>query len=548
MQTQINPALAAAMTLERAAQAGQFQPMTPQGQPTVAAQLMQRAMPPAVPDVAQQAGLAAQIEAMNRQRAQNALLNQAEAASRPPAGIEGLNPQIGNFAEGGIVGRVPGYAEGTKKPIRDLSQVSEEDFEGTARDPFGSALMDILGLPINVIRNLTTHGGVSLTPFYDESVRGAGREPRRAPEDVEAARFAQDVPYGTEPPSRRLPTEEAPPQQRQAAPESRRGPSTGGLATSSAADLAEVKSGIDALAAMRLLPEPGDSVKAGIAKREAAHDFLRQTGNDPEMISKAISQYEDIYGRQLAKLTQRTAEAQERGRAGALPAFLTSFRQMRGQGIGEGFRTGAEGMEQFAGASRREIAQLEDLSMEIERAKVEKVNALKSLKYNTDMGFFNEAQKDQQRVIDAERAIQAMRIKASESAAQIRSHEAQTAAKLRSEEATRLESAAQRKLAEQDRVMLSAQGRLTEAEKARAQVAEKNKAVLALPKDAKDPMTRQMRENAEREILQAEQNVETARALYNRLLNQNLGIAGGAAQMTQGSPGFKLVSVQPAPR
>ena len=109
MQTQINPALAAAMTLERAAQVGQFQPMTPQGQPTVAAQLMQQAMPPSVPQVTQQAGLGAQIQAMQQQQAQQALMRQA-MANRPPAGIEGLNPPMGNFAEGGIVGRIPGYA------------------------------------------------------------------------------------------------------------------------------------------------------------------------------------------------------------------------------------------------------------------------------------------------------------------------------------------------------------------------------------------------------------------------------------------------------
>ena len=95
--------------------------------------------------------------------------------------------------------------------------------------------------------------------------------------------------------------------------------------------------------------------------------------------------------------------------------------------------------------------------------------------------------------------------------------------------------------------MLSAQSRLTEAEKARSAVVEKNQKYIGL-KDAKDPMSKQMYESAAREIAQADQNVETARALYNRLLNQNLGIAGGAAQMTQGSPGFKLVSVQPAPR
>lgn len=108
MQTSINPALAAAMTLEQAAQVGEFQPMTREGQPTVAAQLMQRAVPPSVPDVVQQAGLGGQIQNMQLQEAQKELMNRMVQQSRPPAGIEALNPQMGNFARGGIVG----YAEG----------------------------------------------------------------------------------------------------------------------------------------------------------------------------------------------------------------------------------------------------------------------------------------------------------------------------------------------------------------------------------------------------------------------------------------------------
>lgn len=495
MQTQINPALAAAMTLERAAQAGEFQPTTPQGQPTVAAQLMQRAMPPAVPDVAQQAGLGAQIQAMQQQQAQQALMQQA-MANRPPAGIEGLNPQMGNFAEGGIVGRVPGYAAG---------ELTEDEYDRRLREAErkGSFQQTILG------------GSRSRMP---ESMGADERE--RLLEVLGASAPMMPIPEVEIP-------AEAPPQQRQAAPESKRGPSTGGLATSSAADIAEMKQGIETLAKQRLLPEPEEGIEAGLAKKAAADEYARRTGNDPEMVAKAISQFEDLYSRQLAKISQRTAEAQERGRAGAIPAFLTNFRQMRGQGIGEGFRTGSEGMEQFAGASRREIAQLEDIGMEIERAKIEKVNALKSLKYNTDMGFFGDAMKDRQRLIDADRALQAMRIKASETAAQIRSGEAQTAAKLRSEEATRLESAANRKVAEQSREMLAAQGRLTEAEKARAAVVEKNQKYIAL-KDAKDPMSKQMYESAAREIAGADRNVAEARSLYNSILNQNVGIQPSA--------------------
>jgi hypothetical protein len=52
------------MTLKRAEKVGEFQPTTPDGQPAVAAQLMQKAMPPAppaVPDIARRAGLGGRI-------------------------------------------------------------------------------------------------------------------------------------------------------------------------------------------------------------------------------------------------------------------------------------------------------------------------------------------------------------------------------------------------------------------------------------------------------------------------------------------------------
>lgn len=128
MQTAINPALAAAMTLERAAQVGEFSPVTPDGSPTVAAQLMQRAAPPSVPQVAQQAGLGGQIQAMQQQQAQQALMQQAMQQRQAPAGLMGLNPQMGNFAEGGIVGYAEaGVAEDEQRRLAQIRREYEQE-------------------------------------------------------------------------------------------------------------------------------------------------------------------------------------------------------------------------------------------------------------------------------------------------------------------------------------------------------------------------------------------------------------------------------------
>lgn len=104
-QTQIPEALLGAMMLGQAAQSGQFQPTTPDGTPTVAAKLMQQATAPmmGVAQAAEQAGLAGQIEAMQMQKAQEALMNNAMQRQQV-GGLEAMSPPMGNYAYGGIVG------------------------------------------------------------------------------------------------------------------------------------------------------------------------------------------------------------------------------------------------------------------------------------------------------------------------------------------------------------------------------------------------------------------------------------------------------------
>jgi hypothetical protein len=109
-QTQIPEALMGALLIEQGAQKGQFQPVTRDGQPTVAARLMQQATPQpmGVGQAMEQAGLAAQIQAMQAQQAQQAMMQQAMSQQRPQmlarGGLTSLNFDIDGFAPGGIVG------------------------------------------------------------------------------------------------------------------------------------------------------------------------------------------------------------------------------------------------------------------------------------------------------------------------------------------------------------------------------------------------------------------------------------------------------------
>lgn len=375
MQTQINPALAAAMTLERAAQVGEFQPMTPQGQPTVAAQLMQRAMPPSVPQVAQQAGLAGQIQAMQQQQAQQALMQQA-MANRPPAGIEGLNPQMGNFADGGIVGRIPGYA---------VAGVAEDEQKRLAQ----------------------------IRSEYEQEV----------------GKFTDDVPYVPGGTTKKISTEEGSESEDAETPLPEAG--LAGLATSSAPAIKAMRDVAAARAQLPVTADPRQALQKGLELRDISNQFAQATGNNPNMIADQITEMENLFRRRDEMLSKRMSEYQTERETGALPRFLTSFRQMKGQPIGEGFVSGTQGMQQFTEGMSSRIREIEDLKMQAEALKMEKVNALRSQKYNSDMGFFDKAMQDQQKIIDNDRALNATQMKLAEEVARLHSAEARTYAQVK---------------------------------------------------------------------------------------------------------------------
>jgi hypothetical protein len=148
-QTEIPEALLGAMMLGQAAQSGQFQPTTPDGMPTVAAKLMQQAAPSmgapmmgqpmaGLGQIAKQAGLGAQIQAMQMQEAQKAMMNQAMQQQQAP-GIVGLNPQMGNFAGGGIVG-YNGFEESFVEEPAQAGAAAIEMGEETPEAQFGLGL------------------------------------------------------------------------------------------------------------------------------------------------------------------------------------------------------------------------------------------------------------------------------------------------------------------------------------------------------------------------------------------------------------------------
>lgn len=353
MQAAINPALAAAMTLERAAQVGEFNPVTPDGAPTVAAQLMQRAVPPSVPQIAQQAGIGGQIQAMQMQEAQKALMNAAMQQQQPET--MGIAPMAGpmRMAEGGIVG----YAE---------AGMAED--ENMIIEPF--------------------EGGAEMV--------------------VEPA--APSAP---------------------AAPAVRARPEAGiaGLATSSAPAIAEVRRVAEELAKMPVSADPNKAMEAGIVRRQVAREFARATGNDADLIDNQIRQMEDFYRRRDQQLASRAKEIEGRKERESLAQYMMNFQQMRGRPIGEGLASASRGLAAFQGGMDKQMREIEDLRIQAEGLKMERVNALRAQKYNTDMGFLGEAMKDQQRLVDNARALKKTEYDLAKKVAELHSAEARVAAR-----------------------------------------------------------------------------------------------------------------------
>lgn len=352
MQAAINPALAAAMTLERAAQVGEFNPVTPQGTPTVAAQLMQRATPPSVPQIAQQAGLAGQIEAMRMQDAQKALMNAAMQQRPEQVGIAPMAGAV-QMAEGGIAGyAVAGLAE-------------DEDMIVEPSEGGGEMVVE------------PAAPGAAVAPAV----------PARPEAGLE------------------------------------------GLAQSSAPAIAEVRRIAAELAKMPVTADPRKAMEAGIARRQVANEFARATGNDPEMVANQIKQMEDFYRRRDEQLAGRFREIEGRKERESLAQYMMNFQQMKGRPLGEGLVSASRGLAAFQGGLDRQMREIEDLRLQAEGLKMERVNTLKAQKYNTDMGFLGEAMKDQQRLIDNDRNLKKTEYDLAKKVAELHSAEARVAAR-----------------------------------------------------------------------------------------------------------------------
>lgn len=369
---QINPALAAAMTLERAAQVGEFQPMTREGQPTVAAQLMQKAMPPAppaVPDVARQAGLGGQIQAMQMQEAQKELMNrlmQQQQQQQAP-GLMGLNPQMGNFAQGGIVG----YAGD------EDSMVIDPQFGGTSEQ----ALIE------EQLRMEEERRRRALMEFEQERRRNMAQVVAKPDQAVATAPAPQtrsalaDVPLQM--PSGRTYSAESP---------------SAGMFNAARARLGQIATEP---------PAPEQGIEAALASRRAQDAYRQRLGLKPQLeqigaqeadMARLMGERERIIGERMKQL-----EA-EKGQQGLIN-FLLGARGFKGEGIGQVLKTGAQSARSYDEAVRGRMQGMEDLKLEVQMLTMEKRNALAKMRDDIATGDYKSAMDNKQKAQNAQNEI-----------------------------------------------------------------------------------------------------------------------------------------------
>lgn len=442
----VPPALKALFTLDEAAKEGQVQMTTPQGIPTVAAQKAQQAtqaMMPAQPapatqpgmgapvqQAAQQAGLGGQIQQQQLQQAQQAMMQQA-MQNRPPAGIEGLNPQMGGFADGGIVGYAKaGEAEDTEAP--DAQAEADRAAMLNTLKKLGAAGMDIatlpgraalgalesvvtrplraLGVPIPYLPSSVYGGDVSsMTPYYDKlraeqaAREQAGQKYTPTSEDVQAM-LGQQGYTGTAPKSLAPPVGGAP---RAQAVSGEAG--VPNFLSEVAKDRAKLADLVKQYANVKE-PVPEDIQNRIDQNDKLIRQLAASRGIDADYLAKQAEQVGDYYKRRDELLMQREQETKAQlDPTQQLKQFLLGARGTR---LGQTMAGGAERAMAYEEGVTRNIRSLQDLRLELEGLKIEKLNSINALRYATVTGDVAKAKQELENLAKIDRESKKVAIEA----------------------------------------------------------------------------------------------------------------------------------------
>lgn len=375
MQAPIPQELSALMALEQGMQQGRVSPTTPQGGPTVAAQVAQAAQAPmqqpAMQGAIQQAGIAAQIQAMKQQQMQQALQQlAAQQAQQQPMdmGIAAApGAQSVRMAGGGIVG----YAEPGEVSEEEIARRMWREAEAKKR------LFDGQDLSAGYQR---VFGNTGASAEVSEAEKAA--DIRRAEMAAERAR------------NMALVNQEA-----QAAGQQAAKPSSGSSAVAqmvgSRPDLVDQLMGKEraVYANINTATPTGEEISARTARDYQAHrQFLIGQGIDPDAYDKRVAEDRELFKKQQGLIQSRIdrERGQDTPMARAAEALM-GFRQMRGQGIGTGIASSAGALTQGIKTRQKAIGEQEDLQLRVADLEMTRRRALEDAKQAIAEGRWNDA-------------------------------------------------------------------------------------------------------------------------------------------------------------
>lgn len=393
MQTQIPQELSALMALRQGMQQGRVAATTPDGDLTVAAQevsqVEQGAMMPGMQQAVGQAGLGAQIKAMQMQEAQKQLMEAAMRQQQGPAGIESLNPQIPGFKEGGIVG----YAEAGMVSPEFGGDAPVDDSEPRLRvpTPQGDRMMTVSEMraanyPEEYIRRRLEMEGMVSRP--SAPVATAAPVAQAAPAAVAAPAPAPQAQMRR--PMPMMPT----------APQRPAGMSSEQL-------FERARAGIESLP--REPVAPSQAIAPAIEAQRAMDEYRRQMGLPGEMdrVSQQEAAFKKLMADREAILNRRMQEVQAQQDRGSLAQYLMGFRQMKGQSVGQGLMSGSQAAQAYESGLRAQFERIEDLKIDLQALSVEKQNALDKMRDDIAKGKFDDAMKRREQAQRADAEIKA---------------------------------------------------------------------------------------------------------------------------------------------
>lgn len=432
-QTQVPPELGALLTLVQGMQQGRVSPSTPDGQPTIAAQVMQAAQPqpqqqPGMQDAAQHAGMAAQQQMARQQMAMQQLPKQVEQLTQRQQAMEqgiARAPGAGavRMAGGGIVGFSGGGTAQTEGPQEERDRIALiKAIKDTGADltKLGAAGADIFTLPVRALAGIyntlaraprafginvpfvpKAFGTESMTPYSDrlQSREGGATGSWDAPEP--AGRERGQAGYGAAPQAAAA----APQQPSPPAPQAKPGVGIGASGPAfkmpapppqqqgPSAAAAMFDQGLGALNKMQGPATPGQELAAFGQQRDVRRTAMQQAGNDPDQQAKDIAASEARAAERAAHISKLEGELAGRSKNAGLIEFLINAKGNKGEGIGAPMASGAAAAIKGDAGRRGESRTIAELKFAYQDAAAKEQAALRDAKLKTDMGDFEGAKK-----------------------------------------------------------------------------------------------------------------------------------------------------------